>query len=80
MNKGLTKKMDGNHWRWLWGNMEGLDAEEEICSHLYRIAAGGHQGERVGTTKNLGFPRGVQAFILEVRISGLVWAMGCIEN
>ena len=52
----------------------------EICSHLYRIAAGGHQGERVGTSENLGFLRGAQAFILEVGISGLVWAMGRIEN
>ena len=55
MDKGLMKKMDGNGWRWLWGNMGGLDAEDEICSRLYRIAAGGHQGERVGTSENLGF-------------------------
>jgi hypothetical protein len=45
MNKGLTKKMNGNGWRWLRGNM---DAEDEICSHLDRIVVGGHQGDTRG--------------------------------
>jgi hypothetical protein len=31
--------------------MGGLDAEDEICSHLYRIAVSGHQGERVEQVK-----------------------------
>ena len=63
-----------------WGTWEDWMLKTiEICSHLYRIAAGGHQGERVGTSENLGFPRGVQTFILEVGISRLVWAWAILK-